>query len=93
MKKRDKELYIRVSEDELNEMKNIANYLDLPLSTFARNLLLVASEDAQFYKKIGVLKGAKKLIEFQEKFAEISKEFKTDKNDQKPAKMQSATNA
>ena len=93
MKSRNIKFEIRVSEDEYNTIKNLANYVDLPPSTFARNLLLVASEDAQFYKKIGVLKGAKKLIEFQEKFTEISKEFKTAKNEAKPAKMQSATNA
>lgn len=75
MKKRDKEISIRVSEEELEKMREMADYLEIPISTFARNLILTAYEDAVFLKKIGVLKGAKKLTEFQKKFKEISKEL------------------
>lgn len=79
MTNRDKELYIRVSEEELHQMKELAEYLDLPLATLARNMLLAAKEDAEFLKQIGVLKGAKKYHDFIKKWEQMSSNFEQDK--------------
>lgn len=61
---REIELKIRLSEDELKELEELANYLELPISTCVRNLVLYAKEDAELYKKIGIFKGVKKLKEW-----------------------------
>jgi len=61
---REIELKIRLSEDELKELEELANYLELPISTCVRNLVLYAKEDADIYKKIGLFKGVKKLKEW-----------------------------
>jgi hypothetical protein len=58
---RDETIYLRVSKQELEELKELAEYLRLPLTTTIRNLVLYAKEDAEIYKKIGIFKGVKKL--------------------------------
>ena len=61
---REIELKIRLSEDELKELEALANYLELPISTCVRNLVMYAKEDAAFFKKIGFFKGIKKVSEW-----------------------------
>jgi hypothetical protein len=58
---RDETIYLRVSKKELEEIKELAEELELPLTTCVRNLVLYAKEDAEFLKKVGVFKGIKKL--------------------------------
>lgn len=62
---RDETLYIRVSKKELEDIKKIAKEIDLPVASFARNLLLYAKEDASFFSKIGLFKGVKKLQDWK----------------------------
>jgi len=61
---RDEVINLRVTKQELEELKVLANYLSLPLTTTIRNLVFYAKEDAEIYKKIGFLKGVKKLKEW-----------------------------
>jgi hypothetical protein len=58
---REIEFKIRLDENELKELEEFAEYMELPLSTFVRNLVLYAKEDAEIYKKLGFFKGVKKL--------------------------------
>lgn len=61
---RDETIYLRVSKEELEELKKLAEYLEIPLTTTIRNMVLYAKEDAEFLKRIGVFKGLKKLKEW-----------------------------
>ena len=70
---RDKELRIRLTDKEYDDLNELSKYIEIPVTTLARNFLLSAKDDANFYKKIGLLKGAKKFIEFNEKFKEMIK--------------------
>ena len=65
-------LTIRFSDKELAEIEKIAKELDIPKTRFIRNLTLSGLEDAKALNKIGVLKGAKKLIDFKEKLSSIN---------------------
>lgn len=58
---REIEFKIRLNEDELKELEELAEYMELPLSTCVRNLIFYAKNDADFFKKIGFFKGIKKL--------------------------------
>lgn len=68
---REKELRIRLSEQEFKEVHDLAEYIEIPVTTLARNFLLYAKRDAEFLKRFGILKGAKKFVEFEEKFGEF----------------------
>lgn len=56
---------IRLSKTELDRISKIAKDLDLPKTRFMRNLLLSSLDDAEKLHKLGVLKGAKKLLDFK----------------------------
>jgi len=73
---RETKLFIKVSEDEAKEIEELANYLDVPKSTLLRNLALSSLEDAQIFKKLGLLKLAKGI----RKSSEALKEFRAMKS-------------
>ena len=78
---RDIELRIRVSKTELRNIQELAKSVEIPTATFSRNLLLSSLDDAMIYQKIGILKGAKKLIDFKEALKEFTElKFKKFKN-------------
>ena len=64
---------IRLSETEMKEIEKIAKELDMPKTKFIRNLALTGLDDAKLLSKLGILKGAKKLTDFKEKFSKINK--------------------
>ncbi len=68
---RDIEMKIRLTEKEYKEVQELAEYIEIPVTTLARNFLLYAKRDAEFLKRFGILKGAKKFVEFEEKFGEF----------------------
>lgn len=47
---------IRLSEEELKRATELANYLEIPITAFLRNLILVGLDDAELLKKAGILK-------------------------------------
>ena len=59
---------IRLSKSEMERFEELAKKLDLPKTRFMRNILLSALEEAEALDKIGALKGAKKIIDFKERF-------------------------
>ncbi len=59
---------IRLTKTEMKELEEIALELDMPKTRFMRNVLLSGLEDAKVLHKTGALKGAKKLIDFKERF-------------------------
>jgi len=69
-------LTIRFSDRELAEIEELAKNLDMPKTRFIRNLTLAGLEDAKTLNKIGVLKGAKKLLDFKERLFN-SKNYQT----------------
>jgi len=72
-------LTIRFSDRELREIEELAKKLDMPKTRFIRNLTLSGLEDAKALDKIGVLKGAQKLIDFKERLLNPEK-FQTLQN-------------
>ncbi len=65
-------LTIRFSDKELAEIEKLAKELNMPKTRFIRNLALSGLEDAKALNKIGALKGAKKLLDFKERFTNSS---------------------
>jgi len=68
---------IRLSKNELKEIERIAKELDIPPTRLIRNLALTSLKDAKFLSKLGVLKGIKKLKDFEERFRNPEKYNKT----------------
>lgn len=71
---RETKLFIKVSEEEAEELEKLAIYLEIPKSVLVRNLTLSALEDAQIFKKLGLLKlakGLRKTSEAIDKFGEM----------------------
>jgi len=58
---------VRFSKNEIEEIKKIAENIEIPTTRLIRNLVLCSLDDAKFLNKIGVLKGTKKLIEFKKR--------------------------
>lgn len=64
---------IRFSKSEIEEITKIAENINLPKTRLIRNLTLSSLEDAKALNKIGALKGAKKLLDFKERFLNAEK--------------------
>lgn len=60
---------LRFTKKELQEIENIAKDLKITKTRFMRNLLLASLSDAKIFHKLGILKGAEKLIDFKERFS------------------------
>ena len=70
---RNNNITIRFSDNELLEIEEIATQLEIPKTRLIRNLTLSSLDDAKLLNKIGVLKGAKKLLDFKERFTNYKK--------------------
>lgn len=66
-------LCLRFSKEEIKEIKEIAAQLEMPKTRLIRNLTLSSLEDAKLLNKLGILKGAKKLLDFKERFSNYKK--------------------
>jgi hypothetical protein len=63
---RDIEIKTRLSKDEYEQIKNMADHLEIPVSTFMRNLILASFEDAKMMESIKLLSGMKKFKEWKD---------------------------
>lgn len=63
---REIEIKVRLSDEEYEEIKKFADHLEIPTSTFMRNLIKYAMKDAQKMEKIKLLTGLKKFSEWAE---------------------------
>jgi len=71
---REERLFLKVSKEEAREIEELAEYLEIPKSTFVRNLTLTALDEAKILKKLGLLglgKGIRKTSEALERFKEM----------------------
>ena len=48
--------------------KAVAETIDIPRTTLIRNMALVGLDEAEILNRLGALKGAKKLLDFKERF-------------------------
>jgi len=64
---------VKFTNNELKEIDEIAKILDIPRTTLIRNITLTGLEEAKILNKLGVLKGAKKLLDFQKRFLNSEK--------------------
>ena len=64
---------IRLTKTEMKELEEVAKELEIPKTRFMRNVLLSGLEDAKVLHKLGALKGAKKLLDFKERFTNYKK--------------------
>ncbi|MDQ1339463.1 MAG: hypothetical protein QG567_615 [Campylobacterota bacterium] len=69
----DIQVNIRFSKKEIEEIEKIAEELELPKTRLIRNLALAGLADAKTLNKIGILKGAKKLLDFKDRFSNPKK--------------------
>ncbi len=65
--KREKNLTIRVSEEEYKRIENIANKIGIPKTRLARNLIIAGLEDAELLDKLGAFDIAKLIEKIREK--------------------------
>ena len=72
---RNQRIELRLSKTEKEKIEKLAKELEIPPSTFIRNLVLTSYDDAVIFNKIGLLKGAKKIKEFREKYSKIIREI------------------
>ncbi len=70
-KSKNKLIYAKISEDELNKIEQLAKEMDIPKMTLTRNLILIGLRDIKLLDNIGLLKGYKKTSEFINKFIGI----------------------
>jgi len=79
-KVRETVVSFKLSEDEVKEINNLAEFLDMPKTVLVRNLVLSSLEDTKIMKKTGVLslaKGIKKTSEFLTTFQGIKEKNTT----------------
>ncbi len=58
---------IKFTNTELEEIEKIAKDINIPRTTLIRNLALSSLKNAKFLNNFGILKGTKKLLEFEER--------------------------
>jgi hypothetical protein len=58
---------IKFTDTELAEIEEIAKNIDIPRTTLLRNMALSGLKDAKFLNNFGILKGTKRLIDFEAK--------------------------
>ena len=75
---RNQRIELRLSKTEKEKIEKLANELEIPPSTFIRNLVLTSYDDAIIFNKIGLLKGAKRIKDFREKYTKLIKEINND---------------
>jgi len=64
---------VKFTDKELKEIEDIARNIDIPRTTLIRNMTLAGLDEAKLLNKIGALKGAKKLLDFKERFSNSKK--------------------
>ena len=65
---------LKLADDELEKITDLANYLDIPKTVLMRNFILSGLEEAELFKKTGILeiaKGVIKTSEFIKKYKDI----------------------
>jgi len=71
--KRNKEIKISLTEEEMNKIEEIAKKIGITKSHLARNIVLVGLEEAEFYQNIGLFDLIKSVKKLKEKAIELSK--------------------
>ena len=59
---------VKFTTKEIEEIEEIAKQIEISKTTLIRNMALSGLENAKILDKIGALKGAKKLIDFKERY-------------------------
>jgi len=72
---RETKITIKFSEDEMERIEKMAEYLEIPKTVATRNMALMSLEEMEAYKKYGILQVAKGII----KTSDWLKEFKKNK--------------
>jgi len=65
--KRDKEIKISLTQEEMERIEKIAKKIGITKSHLARNLVLVALEDAELLNKLGLFDAVKMIEKIREK--------------------------
>jgi predicted DNA-binding protein len=65
--KKEKTLTIRISERDYERLEKIGDKLEIPKTRLARNLILMALEDAETYNKLGFFEIAKAINKLRKK--------------------------
>jgi DNA-binding Lrp family transcriptional regulator len=76
---RNNPVTVKFTNKELKEIEEIAKNINISRTTLIRNMTLAGLEDAKILNKIGALKGARKLLDFKERFLHPEK-YKTLEN-------------
>jgi predicted DNA-binding protein len=71
--KRNKEIKISLTEEEMNKIEEIAKKIGITKSHLARNIVLVGLEEAEFYQNIGLFDLIKSVKKLRKKAIELSK--------------------
>lgn len=58
---------IKFTDKELQQIEEIAKNIDIPRTTLIRNMTLSGLSEARILNNFGILKGAKKYLDFKER--------------------------
>lgn len=58
---REIKLSVKISKEEMERIEEIAKYLEIPKATIARNFMIIGLDEAELFRKIGILSVAKKI--------------------------------
>ncbi len=65
--RRDKEIKISLTEEEMKRIEEVAEKIGITKSRLARNLVLTSLEDAELFEKLGLFELAKRINRIKEK--------------------------
>ena len=65
--KRDKEIKISLTQEEMERIEKIAQKIGITKSRLARNLVLAGLEDAELLNKLGLFEAVKMIEKIREK--------------------------
>ncbi len=77
--KRETRITIKFSENEIKEIEKLAEYMELPKTVLARNLLLFGLDEMKGFRRLGILniaKGVIKTSDFLKKIKFSNEEIK-----------------
>jgi predicted transcriptional regulator len=74
--KRERNLTIRLSEEEYNKIEKIAEKIDIPKTRLARNLIISGLKDAELLEKLGFFKVAEIIQKIQREAIKEEKHIK-----------------
>ncbi len=70
---RERKITIKVSEEEMERMEKLAEYMEIPKTVAVRNMALFGLEEAEAMRRLGILSISKGLVKTSDWLEKIMK--------------------